>query len=1101
MKIDKIFIWRKEKNCILLPIKGLFVNKQNMLVECLKELEIKNVFYLGKGEEGSVYHDEEYVYKVFYKLINVQFLDLLIDKNSKYFVNSFEVLEVAEKTVLKYEYFKNYSTVNSLSKKEVIEFAIECWKNKVVCKNIKLDNFIRVENRLIFIDYGVDVVHYSDNLFLNMCARLYIEVKYQDLEESQKKILKKLSINNFEIKELIGIHDFINAIFSQLIYSYIDKKQLDDSLEYLTVSNNKALVENIISSSLNSFLFQNYKGLNFSNLYYKLLKKGIRISNIDYFNIEMQGENIVYPTPKFYSLNIARNSLKNYDVSLVIKTCIQESKTIYQQIKHIIHQLSSPNNFKERIVLVDVKQEDFLRQYTTNNSYTELYKFLNILYEEGFIDTIIEIPKDKVLETNHEWFNIDVNETHTCKNAPVTSQLYLFDKIDSKYILQLDSDVLIGRKDFNHSFLDDMIGELEKNNNVISVGFNIPKRSNDFNNYFGFKDGGFVPEVRFSLIDKGRLLLLRPLPNELVDGKLNLTWHRSLHKKQKELGVTSVRGGDPRSYFIHPQNFRKECNDVWFTILDRIEQGYLLEKQKEEYELIGSYYDWMISKRDEEIVIVTLIRNMSYEGFLRCWESISSQDYQKFGWIIIDDESDNGLDIFIEHLVKNSKIKNNITYIKNRFRQGGMANTYKAIHYFCSNPNSIICMVDGDDALIGKDVFSNLKKYYENGADVVIGKMYRTDKLYPQYRYPLNFENTRLRGGNVWQHLKTFRKYLFDSIKLWDFKINTKNKLLGEKKEWIEYAEDYAFMVPIVEMSVAPKYYTIYNYFHQRRLPSTPEMKNIKEDYIGKILTKNRYTPNNVIKNSRRVFLPNFNKIEIDILYACNLKCDSCNRSSAQVNSQDYISLEQIESFITESIETNKKWDLINILGGEPTLHPNFLEIVNKILFDYIKIFSKNTMLQITSNGYGELTKKRLSQLPKHKQVYIDKNSFKTSSKVDYFTPFNNAPLDQEKYSDVNNFSDGCWVASYCGVSLNLNGYYPCSIIGATDRLIDGNKGKKSLTDMDEESQKKLMNEYCRYCGNYSDYESNFGDFIPRCEKAYHKKNIVTKSWNEIYRR
>ena len=45
------------------------------------------------------------------------------------------------------------------------------------------------------------------------------------------------------------------------------------------------------------------------------------------------------------------------------------------------------------------------------------------------------------------------------------------------------------------------------------------------------------------------------------------------------------------------------------------------------------------------------------------------------------------------------------------------------------------------------------------------------------------------------------------------------------------------------------------------------------------------------------------------------------------------------------------------------------------------------------------------------------------------------------------------------------------------------------------------MNEYCRYCGNYSDYESNFGDFIPRCEKDYYKENIVTPSWNEIYSR
>ncbi len=133
--------------------------------------------------------------------------------------------------------------------------------------------------------------------------------------------------------------------------------------------------------------------------------------------------------------------------------------------------------------------------------------------------------------------------------------------------------------------------------------------------------------------------------------------------------------------------------------------------------------------------------------------------------------------------------------------------------------------------------------------------------------------------------------------------------------------------------------------------------------------------------------------------------------------------------------------------------------------------------------------------------MHIDKKSFKLSNKIDYFTPFNNAPIDQIKYENSHNFSSGCWVASYCGINLNKNGYYPCSIIGSIDRLFNANKGQKELSMISLDNQKKLMNEYCRYCGNYSDYESNFGDFIPRCEKDYYKENIVTQSWNGIYTR
>ena len=1087
-------------------IKGYWMNKIDKAIKILKELKIENYFYLGKGDEGVVFHDNLYVYKIFINNTldnkSSNFLKTLILKpiKSKFFINLVDLIIINNVYVLKYNYYENFKEIENINKNDAIDFAIDCWKNKIIGKNIKLENFIKVNNTLKFIDYGTDIVPYTDNLFLNMCARLYIEVMNNNLTEDEKKELKQRTINNFV--ELEGIHDFINNIFSKIIFSYNSSKTINKIDIIDEINNHNDLIDLIINSKKEQYIFKNFNNLNFSKLHYSLISKGIKVVNVDYFNIELTDEFISLPRPKYYSIKVIRNK-EQYDVTLMIKTCVQESNTIYNQVKHIINQLSTPNTFKDIVVVIDSKKNSFLREYNTKGEYKELLNEVQKLIDEELVNYIIELPNSEIVKTNKRWFGIDnCYETHTIKNAPVTTQLYAFEQIKSKYILQLDSDVLIGRKDYFHSYLSDMIKELQNNLDVISVGFNIPKLSEEFNNYFGFKNGGFVPEVRFSLIEKDRLISLQPLPNNLIGEKLELTWHRSLHKQQKKKNKVSIRGGDSRSYFIHPQNFRKECLDVWFTILDRIENGYLIQKQKEEYELVGSYYDWSVPKRNEELIIITLIKDISYEGFLRCWESIVSQDYQKFGWIIIDDNSNNGLDIFIENLVKNSKIKNNITYIKNRVRQGGMANTYKAIHYFCSNPNSIICMVDGDDALIGKDVFSNLKKQYEAGADVVIGKMYRTDRLYPQYRYPLNFENPRLRGGNVWQHLKTFRKYLFDSIKLWDFKINTKNKLLGEKKEWIEYAEDYAFMVPIVEMSVAPKYYTKYNYFHQRRLPSTPEMKKIKEEYIGKILTKNKYYPNNVIKNNnRRDFIPNDNNIEIDLLYKCNLKCESCNRSSAQVNSEDYISIEQINKFISESIKLDKRWSLINILGGEPTLHPEFLKIIDLILYKYIDIYSNSTKLQITSNGYSTHTKNILLELPNHPNLYIDEKSFKVSNKIDYFTPFNNAPIDQIKYKESHDFSNGCWVTSYCGINLNKNGYYPCSIIGSIDRLFNANKGQKELSMITLENQKVVMNEYCRYCGNYSDYESNFGDFIPRCEKDYYKENIVTQSWKEIYTR
>ena len=86
-------------------------------------------------------------------------------------------------------------------------------------------------------------------------------------------------------------------------------------------------------------------------------------------------------------------------------------------------------------------------------------------------------------------------------------------------------------------------------------------------------------------------------------------------------------------------------------------------------------------------------------------------------------------------------------------------------------------MLDGDDALIGNTVLSNINtKYDAYNADVIIGRMHQTYRLQPHYRYPVDFTNPRKTGGNVWQHLKTFKKYLFDSIPLPYLKYSKKNQ-------------------------------------------------------------------------------------------------------------------------------------------------------------------------------------------------------------------------------------------------------------------------------------------------------------------------------------
>ncbi len=784
----------------------------------------------------------------------------------------------------------------------------------------------------------------------------------------------------------------------------------------------------------------------------------------------------------------------------MIKTCGQDSQTIYYNVKHIINQLSSPNQFNEKIILIDNRETDqYLRQYTSNGSLSELYERVNQLVEDKIIDRIIELPREKVQEVNQRWFSVNSHHTHTHDNIPVTAQLFGFENISTNYILQMDSDVMIGRRNYFHSYLNDMIQVCKDNKNVVSVAFGIPHASDvKFQDYFGYENGGFVPEVRMCLIDKSKLLSLRPLPNEAGDNGLKQSWYRSLEIKQKQTEFVSIRGGNTDSYFIHPQNYRKTDANVWLTILDRVEKGILIDNQIDEPELQGSYFDWAKPKRNEDFIGIIIIEdNLSYSQFFRCFYSVMSQKNVDFGLIIIDNNSLSGFNELILNIIKTYK---NISFLRNYIKQKNTANIYKSIHYFIENDESIITFLNPQDYILGDFVFDNIVNQFSNyNADVAIGKELNINEIYNHGLFDINFVNPRQNDSNVCNQLFCFKKYLFDSLSIYDIKErkvirqNQSNfERLSNVYNWTEDLKYCSIIIPIVEMSKNPIRYDFYNYVIDSRIN---EKINVNEK-INKLKYQQPKTTSNLITGRKR-FIPNQNKIEIDITYYCNLNCYGCNRSCTQAPSKEKMSISQIENFITESIKLSKKWELINILGGEPTTHPNFIEIIESILSQYIDVYSPNTVLQITSNGLPS-SKRKINELPKHKNLVLDNLSNKTSNKVEYFSPFNNAPIDNKKYKNED-FSKACWVTSYCGIGLNAFGYYACSVIGGIDRVIGKDKGIKSLAELSEIKLKNQLSEYCKYCGNFSDYEVNKGDFIPRNEKAPFNKNIISKTWKKLY--
>jgi uncharacterized radical SAM superfamily Fe-S cluster-containing enzyme len=119
----------------------------------------------------------------------------------------------------------------------------------------------------------------------------------------------------------------------------------------------------------------------------------------------------------------------------------------------------------------------------------------------------------------------------------------------------------------------------------------------------------------------------------------------------------------------------------------------------------------------------------------------------------------------------------------------------------------------------------------------------------------------------------------------------------------------------------------------------------------------------------------NKRKLEIEITTDCNLRCYNCNRAVSRAPSEENISPEQIEKFVTDSIDAGWLWQRIVLSGGEPTRHPQLFEII-EILKQYQK-FNPLRNIGVVTNGYGNKVNSVLSALPDW--IFI-KNSKKTSN-------------------------------------------------------------------------------------------------------------------------
>jgi hypothetical protein len=209
-----------------------------------------------------------------------------------------------------------------------------------------------------------------------------------------------------------------------------------------------------------------------------------------------------------------------------------------------------------------------------------------------------------------------------------------------------------------------------------------------------------------------------------------------------------------------------------------------------------------------------------------------------------------------------------------------------------------------------------------------------------------------------------------------------------------------------------------------------------------------------------RQFEPSRRFVEIDITYQCNLKCFNCNRSCAQAPSDVEMPVSVIETFIDQSVQNNIAWQRIRILGGEPTLHSRFFDIIDR-LTAYRRNHNPSVRLVVGTNYYGRRVHRVLQNLPSGIHV---KSTLKRS-RVNLFKPFNVAPV-ETWYNHFSDYTCGCRIIAECGLGLTPSGYYMCAVAGGIDRVVGYRLGQTDLPDASD----ALIDQraaFCPLCGHF----------------------------------
>jgi hypothetical protein len=164
---------------------------------------------------------------------------------------------------------------------------------------------------------------------------------------------------------------------------------------------------------------------------------------------------------------------------------------------------------------------------------------------------------------------------------------------------------------------------------------------------------------------------------------------------------------------------------------------------------------------------------------------------------------------------------------------------------------------------------------------------------------------------------------------------------------------------------------------------------------------------------------------------------------------------EWLRDQLNRAVDAGHKWGFITVHGGEPCLHPDFQDIA-EVLLSYKNKCGHDCTIWWLTNDSCQAIKDRTAEI---EAMGIPLGRAYKESQPDYI-PVCVSPTDEGLLP-----TDGCYMSATCGMSLNINGYWPCSAMAGAERVWGYKSTIQEPKDITESAIKVLRAQHCLRCG------------------------------------